>query len=161
MNRKVEKLIPRAIDAVKHYFLQPGTDEVKKEYDGYAASLGAAIRTSGLLPALTFYTDVSRSYPFRSDILEAIHYCLDDERQLGDPRTVDKGKPKRQLEDARSLMKTVLIATHRQKVYDDHTPGMVSLGNGNEAVKREWTAKIVQASIALKLAMRNFKHTEE
>jgi hypothetical protein len=161
MNREVEKMIPRAIEAVNYYFLKPNTDEVKKEYDGYAASLGAAIRTSGLLPALTFYTDVSRSYPFRSDVLEAIHYCLDADRQLGNPREVVEWKPKRQLDNARSLMRSTLVATHGQDTYDDHTPGNVSLGNGNEAVKREWTAKIVQASIALKLAMRNFKHTEE
>lgn len=73
LNKKnISKKIPAAIVAIQNGLLKPGTDIVPKEYDGYTASLGAAIITSGFLPAITFYTDAGRKKD-RHKILQAIH----------------------------------------------------------------------------------------
>lgn len=52
MHHSIEKYIEPAMRLLKAC---SDAGELKKEYKGYIASLGAAIRMSGLVPALAFY----------------------------------------------------------------------------------------------------------
>lgn len=62
MKQRINRYIPLALDAIRnHNKLANGGREVDERYDGYAASLGPAIITSGLKPAIAFYTDLHRS----------------------------------------------------------------------------------------------------
>ncbi|MBP9076709.1 MAG: hypothetical protein KBG02_07590 [Haliscomenobacter sp.] len=128
MNKEIEVKIKPALDAAMSMLDPVGARKIYEEYDGYAASLGAAIVTSGLLPALSFYTDVAKPdvnknnqpLPRRYKILQAISAVLG----LGNG-------------------KTALL---------DH---VLSLDQAEEnAIKKE----ILSASIALKLALRSFEH---
>lgn len=154
MKRSIEVLIPLSLQTVPDFLFKPGTDRVQKEYDGYAASLGAAIRTSGLIPALTFYTDVNRKdgEARRFQLLKAIASCLGYEVN----RELDQ--------DQQFLLRKVIADVYGESVFDRNLRGRgndPALSPRKVAIEREWATKIVDATIALKLAMRNFKHTED
>lgn len=164
MNREIEKLLPNAIAATQA-FLMNDKQQVQGEYDGYAASLGAAIRTSGLIPALVFYTDTSRSDgdARRYRLLQAIAFCLEYEVNVSIQA------------HQRLLLDTIIeevygkgATTALQKPDRNRSNTMVytapSLAKGkdiNKTALRKWTHKVVNASIALKLAMRNFPHSDD
>ncbi len=128
MNKELRDKIKPALDAAINKLEPIGERKIYEEYDGYAASLGAAIMTSELLPALSFYTDVAKPdvnrnnepLPRRYKILQAISAVLG----LGNG-------------------KTALL---------DHVLGL-DLAQ-EKALKKE----ILSASIALKLALRSFEH---
>lgn len=154
MKQEIEKMIPHALSAVEHFLLKDGI--VPKEYDGYAASLGAAIRTSGLVPALSFYTDVNRKEGTarRFRILKAIAFCLKLPVNQEDNA------------DQRILLDRVLT-----EIYD--TQALTPVRDGNRlqlpalpdtpdaSAMRKWTNDIIHASVALKLALRNFPHSDD
>ena len=157
MKKEIEELIPNAIEATQK-FLMTEDSKVQKEYDGYAASLGAAIRTSGLIPALTFYTDVKRKDgdARRYKLLQAVAYCLD--------KKVDTQND----EHKRFLLREVIIDLYQGDVFnrqltgrgrDERLPNINTVADFDKK-KKCWTKKITHASIALKLAMRNFEHSE-
>lgn len=135
MNREVEKLLPRALKAVNEYLLND-KGIVFKEYDGYAANLGAAIRMSGLLPALSFFTDVhkmknNKTKPWRNRLLVAVLYVLG--------KDIPKGHPA----NGRKLLELVVA------------------DQSDDEKQRDWKKNITEASVALKLALRTFVHTEK
>lgn len=131
MKKDIEKLIPRAVEAIEQILLN-SDEQVPKEYKGYAASLGPSIINSGLKPALAFYTDTHREKQderekvLRLKLLQAIYFTLENV----------------EISDIKSdtLFREVLSP------------------NQNELL---WKNKIMNASIALKLALRTFKQTEE
>lgn len=156
MKKKIEVLIPKAIEATQQFLMtKEGSNIVQKEYDGYAASLGAAIRTSGLIPALTFYTDVKRKNgdAKRYKLLQAVAYCLGE--------TVEAG-------NERFLLRDVIIDLYGVDVFNRKTIGQrdnkrlpkIQATSDYESKKKDWAIKITHASIALKLAMRNFEHSD-
>ena len=160
MKNEIEKLIPKAISAIEALLLND-KGKVLKEYDGYAASLGAAIRTSGLIPALAFYTDISRSEGSarRYRLLQAVALCLG--------YAVDKDNTlQRQM-----ILDQVISDVYGHEVlqpeqFVDRNSGRTSLkarelGKANLTALRKWTNDITNASIALKLAMRNFPHSDD
>jgi len=49
--RKIEELIPFALDEISNQF----TEEIPKEYKGYIANFGASIIQSGLLSTVAFF----------------------------------------------------------------------------------------------------------
>lgn len=73
---KIEKYIPKAIEAVKkNIALENG--EVPKEFNGYISSFGASIRQAGILPTVLFFENKNASsQEDRSKILRAIEYIL-------------------------------------------------------------------------------------
>lgn len=53
MNRKLDRLIPLALEAAKE-ILAGGGDTISSEYNGYIASFGASVIQAGLKPAVAF-----------------------------------------------------------------------------------------------------------
>ena len=129
--KKIEILIPRAIKAIE--VILEKNHIVPKEYDGYAASLGASIFNSGLLPALSFYTDLHRyklnkpDEVLRLKLLQAIYYVLESNSTAED------------------IGRTALL----DKVLADR------------GALKKWKRDILDATIALKLALRTFKHSDQ
>lgn len=145
MKKEIEKLIPKALAAVSEFLLKNGTTMVQKEYSGYAASLGAALRTSGLVASITFYTDVKRSSgnARRYKLLQAIAYTLGHE--VG--------------ENKRFLQEKILADLYEDRNMRGNARSVLIAPNGT--AKKRWEKDIAYASIALKLAMRNFEHSKE
>ena len=133
MKKELEKLIPHALEAVRHHLsVDENKTLVYDVYDGYAASLGAAIITSGLKPAIVFYTDVHKK----------------------------KKKPEDEMTSARRYKLLQALA------YTLRTSGVVSGINDTESAVLMYVIgdpphaqkHILTASVALKLALRNFEH---
>jgi CRISPR-associated protein Cmr5 len=80
MNKRIIKLIPKAIEAVTQAKIpiKEGVDKGKipKAFNGYISSLGASIITSGILPTLIFYGDKAASQADRPAIIHAIEIIL-------------------------------------------------------------------------------------
>jgi CRISPR/Cas system CMR-associated protein Cmr5 small subunit len=146
MKKKVEKYVPAALEAVRKVLAKRDatnkpTSKVYEEYDGYAASFGASVVTSGLLPTLSFYTDVHKDdknkkgklLPRRYRILQALAHIL------------QKHEHQFEEEDTPASNDTEPL-TRKTAVLD--------FAIGNPSLKKD----ILAASIALKLALRNFEH---
>ena len=72
MNRKINELIPRALQAIKDSKMAVN-GEFEKEYKGYISSMGASILQSGLIATLAFYSkDAEGSGAKRTYLLKAI-----------------------------------------------------------------------------------------
>ncbi len=74
MKKRVERYIPKAIDAVEVYIAQDG--KVKKQFKGYIASFGAAVIQTGLIPAVAFYSVQAGAEADRGKIIDAIQEIL-------------------------------------------------------------------------------------
>lgn len=73
MNKKINELIPKALEAIKSSKMADNSDLVDKEYKGYIASMGASIIQSGLLATLAFYSnEQSGSADKRLKLMKAI-----------------------------------------------------------------------------------------
>jgi hypothetical protein len=149
MKKEITKYFPLALHAVEEYLLKDAARKIVwEEYDGHAASLGPSIRISGLIPALAFYTDVGRegNERKRNPILKAIYDIL---------RPTDEATTQ-----ARTLLNTVLEEIYPSedliKADEDLPPGKL-----NEEKLADWSIEIVNASIALKLALRTFIHSDQ
>ena len=158
MNREVEKMLPNALRAVRTYLLQ---DEAKliayKEYDGYAANLGASIRQSGLLPALSFFTDVHKikkneTSPRRNYLLAAILLTLGEEAIPADKE-----------ERGRELLRRVLTAGYGADIFKEENlnPAITVDNPTNSEALNTWKKRILEATVALKLALRTFAHSTD
>ena len=83
MNDKISSLIPKARVAIKKYMVN-NDNKVSSEFKGYISSFGASVIQSGLLPSLSFYTDVSKvkgeATPGqkRNKMLKALLYIISD-----------------------------------------------------------------------------------
>ncbi len=76
--RTLEKLIPKAMDAVSDNLLKDKT-WVASEYNGYIASMGASIIQAGLLPTIAVFADKgSGAQQDKRQLLKAIHQMLDE-----------------------------------------------------------------------------------
>lgn len=73
MNKKINELIPKALEAIKNSKMADDSNQVDKEYKGYIASMGASIIQSGLIATLAFYSNKqSGSADKRIRLLEAV-----------------------------------------------------------------------------------------
>jgi CRISPR-associated protein Cmr5 len=131
MKQRINKYIPLALDAIRSQIANGGT-EVDERYDGYAASLGPAIITSGLKPAIAFYTDMHRGSggTRRLHILQVIASIL-----------ISDGEPIKKPADENGLL---------EYVKDMSATAESALG-----------PKIMDAIVAVKLAFRNFKQVKK
>ena len=131
MNRRVEKMIPRAIEAARAHIAEDREIKLKykgaipAEYNGYVSSFGAAILQSGLKAAIAFNESAS------------------------------SGSAK----DRKLLMRAVLEIIKNEKVARDASLLDYVLTDGHDTP--ETRRKIMDAAIALKLAIRTFELKKE
>ena len=138
-----------ALDAIaenKILFNEKG--QLIKEYDGYIASMGASIINSGLLPTLSFYTDIHNKNDKkpkearRYKLLKTLFKVVDNDRA----NNLDKG----------------LLEYTLSEVYEDYnsTASVGNLGQKNEQKLRTLKNRVLESAVAVKLAMRNFEHSD-
>jgi CRISPR-associated protein Cmr5 len=149
MNKSVNKLIPRAIAAVGEVLAEgPAKTQVKKEYNGYVASLGASIAQSGLLPALSFYTDASDDLGDRTPgqrknkLLKAILYVIDKDGF-----------------QEKTLLSYTIKRLDSNFKNDDASYSFANF-KADKNKERQISKEIVDATLAIKLALRSFKLKE-
>ena len=109
-NKHIEKLIPKAIDLLQRF-------PKEKVYQGYLASFGPTVITSGIVQAVAFYTGDNK----KNEVIELMFNLIKDDVNT----------------DKNSLLE-VLNEGENYKNY---------------ALKN----KILEASIACKLAIRTFE----
>ncbi|HNR18087.1 MAG TPA: type III-B CRISPR module-associated protein Cmr5 [Chitinophagaceae bacterium] len=130
MKVRIENYLPVALSIIREGIGKG--NKVAEEYDGYAASLGPAIIASGLLPAISFYTDIHKdkgdSKPHRFEILRIISGVL-------------KNKDNMQITSDKNGLLEFLLDKNIQE---------------REALK----PVIMDAVIAIKLSLRNFKQVK-
>lgn len=137
MNKKVNELIPKALEAIKQSQMANDANEVDKEYKGYIASMGASIIQSGLIATIAFYSnEQSGSKDKKLKLLTAIHILI---------ANVNNHK----------LLDFVL---NRTKPVNQSSFTAAQLNN-LELNKIE--NEISNTLIALKLALRTFKQPEQ
>jgi len=139
--------LANALNAIRVILLDDN-EVMPKEYDGYAASFGAAVINSGILPALSFYTDIHkasdkvRRYKFLKTIYKVLH-------------------PEVAVED---ITDNALLEYTLNKAYSNYSPTAPpqagALGTLDKATLNATKKRIMEAAVAVKLAMRNFKHSD-
>ena len=148
--KKIEPLIGPALRAVENCLAAASNiggkkDIVAKEYDEYVASFGASLRTAGLLPTLAFYTDIHKEdkpgKPRRWHVLKTLF-------QIIEPESPWKNHKNGLLRHAFSLAYGRDVMEDTQTINSDLLPN------------RELERTLTEASIALKLVLRNFKQNE-
>jgi CRISPR-associated protein Cmr5 len=156
--KEIQKLFPYATDAVRKYLVDKKTPgEVDKEYKGYVASFGASVITAGLLPTLAFYTDISRdkgdgkdkedkkNEPRRYRLLQTLWYVY------------MKGKEESEKENTllHHVLGKVYPGLEVEKTSEDYSYDFVS-NKPNWSEVRKVEKDLLNASVAVKLALRNF-----
>lgn len=130
MKTRIENYLPAALSIIRQGIGRG--NKVAEEYDGYAASLGPAIIASGLLPAISFYTDIHKdkddSKPHRFEILRIISGVLKNRENI------------QIAEDKNGLLEFLLTKSQQERV----------------ALK----PAIMDAVVAIKLSLRNFKQVK-
>lgn len=124
--KKIEKLIPTAIDAVTDCKIKNTEDgTVPKEFNGYISSFGASMISAGLLPTIIFYSQKGESASERHKIIISLEYIIRKHF------TEILEKDKLLVLKVKELIQKGASTTHLEE-------------------------KIADAAIALKLAMRTF-----
>ena len=128
--KQVEKFIPPAVQLIKdHLATGEGKLVVPSVYKGYISSMGASIIMSGLLPTLAFYnTD-------------------------GDNSSSEKAR-RPLLNVLHGLLKDRHEGLDRHGLFE-HAIGLQEAKR--HAALRQLKEEVIQASIAVKLALRTFK----
>lgn len=132
MKKSIEKLIPRALQAVEEHLAHGGT--VPSAYNGYIASMGASIVQMGLLPTLAFYS-LGKSE---------------------DAPGTDNEKGADTKEDRSKLLLTIfkIIEPEESANYQGTLLKYALEENVNQRFLKK---RILNAAIAVKLAIRTFK----
>ena len=123
--KKVESLLPRAIDAIREQKIMNEKDEVDNEYKGYIDKFAAAVVHNGLLPAVVFFeqdasdnadSDSKKIAMQRKKLMRAILQVID----------------KKKIQESEKLQKYVLDQMEKQLSMDDLRH---EVGNAATAVK--------------------------
>lgn len=145
---KIEKLLPSALDAATKYIT---TDDdhlsVPKQFKGYISSFGASVIQSGLMPTLAFYSDAKKAKGDRSLLIPALIYILYQNKSYPTDKKVQE----------------VLDALDKDK--DKDLKSVVHhlfnwLLETNKANPEKLRKELMDASIALKLALRTFREVD-
>ena len=134
--KNLKEQIPLAIEAIKT--LLADGNKVDKEYNGYVSSLGASILQSGLLPTLSFFSDNTKK---TNKLLKAILYVLD--RSAVQRTTL--------------LNYTIKQIDKREETKPDDPSYSFTRFSHNTSNEKRITKQIMEASVAIKLALRTFK----
>ncbi|MEM4260566.1 MAG: type III-B CRISPR module-associated protein Cmr5 [Candidatus Woesearchaeota archaeon] len=128
MKKQIEEMIPRAID-VANKIIANKDGKISNQFNGYISSFGAAVITSGLIPAVAFFTaEKSRAEEEREKIPIALYYIA------------LKKSEQPNCDNSKILLNELLK---------------------NKSNIESFKNKIIDASIALKLAIRTFKLVEK
>ncbi|WP_339904725.1 type III-B CRISPR module-associated protein Cmr5 [uncultured Cyclobacterium sp.] len=86
MNKRIEKLLPFAFEAVKKHLTENG--KISSQYNGYISSFGASVIQSGMLMALVFnHRKEAKTEKDRLKMMDAIHHVI--EKEVGEEPTGD------------------------------------------------------------------------
>lgn len=132
-----------ALTAIEHHLLN--THKImSKEYDGYISSFGASVINSGLLPTLSFYTDIHKnsSEVRRYKLLKVLFKVLNPETQ----NNSDTG-----------LLDHVLAKIYGTGYRKDARGPLPPIKHEELAKMKK---RLLEVAVAVKLAMRNFKHSD-
>ena len=147
MKKIKDEDLGNALKAIRDsQILKENGGKLPKEYDGYASSIGAAIINSGLLPALSFYTDIHKDVTKvrRFKLLQLIH-------QVMTPNDKEESYTKRN-----GLLEHVLKEVY-PNTYNSSSAG---IGTPDKIKLTKCTNRVLEAAVAVKMAMRNFPHTD-
>lgn len=136
-----------ALNAIqKATFLFKDQDKLilEKEYDGYVSSLGASVINSGLLPTLSFYTDIhkDKNKVRRYKLLKVVFAVMNPTAANNAPN---------------GLLKYVLEKVYGVS-YDSYRAG--AMPAIIPAALAEQKKRLLESAVAVKLAMRNFEHSD-
>lgn len=137
MNKtKVNDLLPKAYEVLKETGIANSQNVIQKTYRGYISTFGAAVSGGSLLAAIAFYSDNKDAQCDRVKLLKALYLLVQDDKNVRE----------------NSLFRYVAdrITTEEK--------GKKRVDSQKEAACRE---KIMDAAIALKLAMNLYKLSEE
>jgi CRISPR-associated protein Cmr5 len=145
---KIEKLLPAALDAAKMFIT---TDEaqltIPKQFKGYISSFGASVIQSGLMPTLAFYSDAKKAKGDRSMLIPALIHILFENKLFEIDEAIkqtinDVAEKKKELPKVIHSLFDWLLKTN---------------GDTPERLRKE----LMDASIALKLALRTFREEDK
>jgi hypothetical protein len=130
MLRKIEYLIPAALEAIDEVFqAEIGKDGIPSGYQSAASGFGTTLLQMGLLPTLAVYTDEGSDADIvRKELLKALLYIV----KHADSRFGAKD----QLGQVEALLRTARQPAFPQEEFKEH---------------------LLQASVAFKLAIRTYK----
>jgi CRISPR-associated protein Cmr5 len=145
---KIEKLLPYSLKAAQRFItIDKGELSVPKQFKGYISSFGASVIQSGLMPTLAFYSDAKKAKGDRSLLVPALidilfqneSYPIDIEvqKKLDD---LDKDKEKDMKQIVHYFFAWLLEA--------------------NSENPQKLRKELMDASIALKLALRTFREVD-
>jgi len=136
MMKNIEKLLPAAMNVATDNLARTDRKSVSKEYDGYVASFAPSLITAGLLPTLSFYSDRHKISDDKNDA----------DREKREPRRIHV------LNALLDILKKVNLIGATDDLLDH------ALAHKDHAhSQRQLRKSLTDASIALKLALRNFK----
>jgi CRISPR-associated protein Cmr5 len=146
---KIEKLLPFALDAAQKFItVDKQKLSVPKQFKGYISSFGASVIQSGLMPTLAFYSDAKKAKGDRSLLIPALIDILFQKKSY----PVDA--------DVNEVLNTIVKDESKKKLKDVMHSLFVWLLKQNEANPEKLRKELMDASIALKLALRTFKEVE-
>jgi CRISPR-associated protein Cmr5 len=145
---KTEKLLPSALDAAKKYIT---TDDEKlsvpKQFKGYISSFGASVIQSGLMPTLAFYSDAKKAKGDRSLLIPALIYMLFKNKIYKLIDDVQKELDALEMDKEKDLKSRIHIFFNWLLENNKDNP---------DKLRKE----MMDASIALKLALRTFREVD-
>jgi CRISPR-associated protein Cmr5 len=143
---KIESLLPSAITAVKNYIVTDNELSVPKQFKGYISSFGASVIQSGLMPTLAFYSDAKKAKGDRSMLIPALIFILFE---------------KKRIEVDTELQKTIKGVANKEKELPKVIHELFDwLMKTNEQNPEKLRKELMDASIALKLALRTFREVD-
>ncbi len=136
MKKRIENYIPRAIETADVILAK--NSAIPKQYNGYISSFGASVVQSGLIPAVAFFSNSDNTEKDRAKILKALYFIAIKPDKNIDPDIIGD---------------------------DELLKHIIGKGGGTGAEKKrsedKLLAKILDAAVALKLAVRTFKLTDK
>jgi CRISPR-associated protein Cmr5 len=145
---KIEKLLPSALEAAKKFITMDNEQlSVPKQFKGYISSFGASVIQSGLMPTLAFYSDAKKAKGDRSLLVPAL---IDILFRKGIYPTNDEVQKKL---DVLEKDKDKDLKPHIHIFFD-------WLLENNKENHEKLRKELMDASIALKLALRTFREVD-
>jgi CRISPR-associated protein Cmr5 len=146
---KIEKLLPHALEAAKKIItIDDDQLSVPKQFKGYISSFGAGVIQSGLMPTLAFYSDAKKAKGDRSLLIPALIDIL----FLNEPSRTDSKVQdvldNLEKDENKNLKDTIHLLFEWLLTQDKSNP---------EKLKKD----LMDASIALKLALRTFREDDK
>jgi len=138
--KRIDVLIPTAINAIKNNHIPDANGMVPNEYKGYIDTFGAGIVQNGLIPAIIFFETAGG--------------------KEGESITSDKEK-EGIYKNRNKLMKAILqvIRENKKEVFPPAVGTLfeyVMAKKDEKMEEKQIRQKVVDASIAVKLALRTF-----